>query len=264
VPAVVTITGSGPQDRDEGIIGLPKYALYRQVADTLGRRGIAVLRLDDRGVGGSDAGPPTATTVDFADDIRAAVAYLRTRREIDPKRIALVGHSEGAIIAPMIAASDSGIAAIALLAGSVSTGREILEFQQRYVVDSMAHLAGERRSAALAQYALNTDSLATALPWMRFFLNYDGSATAKQVKVPTLILQGEKDYQVPATEAEKVAAAIRAGGNSDVTVRVFPATNHLFVDDAGVGFSYEKLPSLDVRPAVLGTLADWLVTKLRP
>ena len=264
VPAVVTITGLAPQDRDEGIIGLPKYALYRQVADTLGRRGIAVLRLDDRGVGGSDAGPPTATTVDFADDIRAAVAYLRTRREIDPKRIALVGHSEGAIIAPMIAASDSGIAAIALLAGSVSTGREILEFQQRYVVDSMAHLAGERRSAALAQYALNTDSLATALPWMRFFLNYDGSATAKQVKVPTLILQGEKDYQVPATEAEKVAAAIRAGGNSDVTVRVFPATNHLFVDDAGVGFSYEKLPSLDVRPAVLGTLADWLVTKLRP
>jgi len=263
VPAVLTITGSGPQDRDEGIAGLPKYALYRQIADTLGRRGIAVLRLDDRGVGGSDRGPLTATTLDFADDIRAAVDYLRTRREIDPRRIALVGHSEGGIIAPMVAASDSGIAAIVLLAGSVSKGREILEFQQRYVVDSMAHLLGDRRTAALAQYAHNTDSVAAAVPWMKFFVDYDGTATARQVRVPTLILQGARDYQVPSSEAAKLAAAIRAGGNTDVTVRVFPATNHLFVDDAGVGFSYEKLPSFDVRPEVLGTLSEWLARKLR-
>jgi dipeptidyl aminopeptidase/acylaminoacyl peptidase len=242
VPAIVTITGSGPQDRDEGIVGLPKYGLYRELADTLGRRGIAVLRLDDRGINGSDRGPSSATTADFADDIRAAVAFLRARSEIDPRRIGLVGHSEGGYIAPMVAASDTTIAAIVIMAGSVSTGRTLLQFQQRYVVDSMAHLLGQQRDAALAQYAHNTDSVAAAVPWMKFFLDYDGTATAARVRAPVLIVHGAKDYQVPVAEAE----------------------NHLFVDDAGVGFSYEKLPSFAVRPEVLGTIADWLASRLKP
>jgi dienelactone hydrolase len=264
VPAIVTITGSGSQDRDEGIPGLPKYALYRELADTLGRRGIAVLRLDDRGINGSDAGPPGATTADFADDIRAGVAFLRSRGEIDPKRIGLVGHSEGGYIGPMVAASDSAIAAVVIMAGSVSPGRELLLFQQRFAVDSMAHLLGQQREAALAQYAHNTDSVAAAEPWLKFFLDYDGAPTAARVHAPVLIVHGAKDYQVPVAEAEKTAAVIRGGGNRDVTVKVFPATNHLFVDDAGVGFSYEKLPSYAVRPEVLGTIADWLVVRLKP
>jgi dipeptidyl aminopeptidase/acylaminoacyl peptidase len=264
VPAIVTITGTGSQDRDEGIPGMPKYGLYRQLADTLGRRGIAVLRLDDRGVGGSDRGPNNPTTADFADDIRAGVAFLRGRSEIDPRRIGLVGHSEGGIIAPMIAASDSAIAAVVIMAGSVSPGREILVFQQRFVVDSMQHLLGQQREAALAQYAHNTDSVIAAIPWFAFFVSYDGTATAARVHAPVLVVHGAKDYQVPVSEAEKVAAAVRRGGNRDVTVKVFSATNHLFVDDAGVGFAYEKLPSYAVRPDVLGTVADWLVGRLRP
>src|SRR4051812_42695249 len=97
LPAVVTITGSGPQDRDGTPATLQAYRLYFQLADTLGRRGIAVLRLDDRGAG-SDAGPSTVTTADFANDIRAAVSWLRSRPEIDPARIGLVGHSEGGTI----------------------------------------------------------------------------------------------------------------------------------------------------------------------
>jgi uncharacterized protein len=264
VPAVVTITGSGSQDRDEGIPALPKYGLYRQLADTLGRRGIAVLRLDDRGVGGSDRGPANATTADFADDIRAAIAFLRARGEIDPARVGVVGHSEGGIIGPMVAATDSALAAVVIMAGSVAPGRELLEFQQHFVVDSMEHLLGQQRTAALAQYAHNTDSVIAASPWFAFFANYDGRATAARVRVPVLVVHGAKDYQVPVSEAEKVAAAIRGGGNRDVTVKIFPATNHLFVDDAGVGFSYEKLPSYDVRPEVLGTIADWLVARLKP
>lgn len=264
VPAIVTITGSGSQDRDEGIAGLPKYGLYRELADTLSRRGIAVLRLDDRGINGSDRGSLSATTADFAADIRAGVAFLRGRSEIDPRKIGLVGHSEGGYIAPMVAASDTGIAGIVIMAGSVSTGRELLLFQQRFAVDSMAHLLGQQREAALAQYAHNTDSVAAAIPWMKFFLDYDGTATAARVRSPVLIVHGAKDYQVPVVEAEKTARAIRGGGNRDVTVRVFPATNHLFVDDAGVGFSYEKLPSFAVRPEVLGTIADWLSARLKP
>jgi dipeptidyl aminopeptidase/acylaminoacyl peptidase len=261
LPAIVTITGSGPQDRDATPATLQGYRLYYQLADTLGRRGIAVLRLDDRGAG-SDAGPMTVTTADFADDIRAAVAYLRSRPEIDPARIGLVGHSEGGTIAPMVAASDSSIAAVVILAGTVSKGRDIVGFQQRFIVDSVAHLLGQQREAALAKYAHNTDSVAAATPWWKFFLEYDGTATAGRVRAPVLILHGEKDYQVPVAEAEKTASAVRAGGNRDVTVRTFPATNHLFLPDAGLGFSYEKLPSFVVKPEVMGAIADWLATHL--
>jgi dipeptidyl aminopeptidase/acylaminoacyl peptidase len=261
VPAVVTITGSGPQDRDASPQGLMAYRPFYQVADTLGRRGIAVLRLDDRGAG-SDMGPLTVTTADLADDVRAAVAWLRGRVEIDPRRIGLVGHSEGGTIAPMVAASDSTIAAVVILGGAVSKGRDIISFQQRYVVDSMARLRGAQREAALAQYARNTDSVATAMPWMRFFLDYDGSATAARVRAPVLVLHGDRDYQVPVAEAEKTAAAARAGGNRDVTVHVFSGTNHLFVPDAGVGLSYEKLTSFTVKPEVMGVLAEWLMGRL--
>jgi len=261
VPAIVTITGSGPQDRDATPATLQGYRLYYQLADTLGRRGIAVLRLDDRGAG-SDIGPSTVTTADFANDIRAGVAYLRARPEIDPARIGLIGHSEGGTIAPMVAASDSEIAAVVILAGTVSKGREIVEFQQRYIVDSVAHLAGQQREAALAKYAHNTDSVAAATPWWKFFLEYDGRATASGVRAPVLILHGEKDYQVPVAEAEKTASAVRSGGNRDVTVRRFPGVNHLFLPDAGVGFSYEKLPSFVVKPEVMGAIADWLASRL--
>jgi Dipeptidyl aminopeptidases/acylaminoacyl-peptidases len=112
LPAVVLITGSGPEDRDEASPLLPDgYRPFREIADTLSRRGIAVLRLDDRGVGGSDAGPAAATSSDFADDVRAAVAWLRARPEIDPTRVGLVGHSEGAIIAPMSRRRTPGCAA---------------------------------------------------------------------------------------------------------------------------------------------------------
>ena len=111
LPAVVLITGSGAQDRDEATPAVRGYQPFREIADTLSRRGIAVLRLDDRGVGGSDAGPATATSADFADDVRAAVAWLRARSDMDPRRIGLVGHSEGAIEAPMIAATDTSLRA---------------------------------------------------------------------------------------------------------------------------------------------------------
>ena len=261
VPAIVTITGSGPQDRDASIQGVAAYRPYYQLADTLGRRGIAVLRLDDRGAG-SDVGPMTVTTADLADDIRAAVSWLRSRAEVDPGRIGLVGHSEGGTIGPMVAAADSSIAAVVIMNGTASPGREIVAFQQRYFVDSMARLRGQQRDLALAQFARNTDSLARVMPWMKFFLDYDGRPTAARVRAPVLILHGEKDYQVPVAEAEKTAAAIRAGGNRDVTVRVFPGLNHLFLPDGGFGLSYEKLPSYVVSSEVMGALADWISARL--
>ena len=262
-PAVVTITGSGSQDRDEHSVGLGDYRPFRELADTLGRRGIAVLRLDDRGINGSDVGPMTVTSDDFADDIRAGVAFLRARPEIDGARIALVGHSEGGTIAPQIAATDASLRALVLMAGFASPGRDIMRSQQLYRIDTLAHLTGDQRVAAIAQAQHATDSLAATTPWLKHFLDYDPSAAARRVKAPVLILQGETDHQVPLPEAEKLAAVFRAGASSSVTVRTFPATNHLFVADETGSFDYAKLPSFRVRREVLGAIADWLSAQFR-
>ena len=258
LPAVITVTGSGAQDRDGGQPGLRDYQPFREIADLLGRRGVAVLRLDDRGVGGSNLGPLTVTTQDFADDIRAGIDWLRARPEIDPSRIMIVGHSEGGIIAPMVAAADSTLAGIVIMAGSASPGSVILKRQQEYAVDSLARLTGPSREAALAQSARATDSLARAMPWFRFFIEYDPAPTARLVRTPALILNGEQDYQVPVDEAERLAVAMREGGNTRVTVRTFARTNHLFTDDAGVGLVYPRLPTMRVRSEVLTTVADWI------
>ncbi len=270
VPAIVTITGSGTEDRDEESPLLRGFRPYAELADTLGRPGIAVLRLDDRGMNGSDLGPATATSADFANDIRAGVAYLRTRREIDGARIGLVGHSEGADIAPMIAATDSTIRAIVLLAGAASAGREISAMQGLYVIDSIQHLTGAARDSAIVRSRRAADSLARTQPWMEFFFDYDPSATARRVTTPVLILQGETDTQVPPSEAAKLAAAFRAGGNSRVTVRMFPETDHLFLADPNGAFydaagrlRYGTLPSLHVRREVLGAIADWLAAQFQ-
>jgi pimeloyl-ACP methyl ester carboxylesterase len=263
VPAVVLITGSGAQDRDEGTPLLGQWRPFREFADTLSRRGIAVLRLDDRGVGDSDAGPSTATSEDYAEDIRAALAWLRTRPEIDPGRLGLVGHSEGGIIAPMIAAGDARLRGIVLIAGTASRGRDIIAEQRRYLFDRDTTLAPRRRDSLLVAATREADSAYAAPGWMHFFAGYDPLPTARRVRVPTLILQGETDRQVPVAEARQLAAAMRAGGNTRVTLRTFPNMNHLLVDDPiGNPMGYKNLPSLQVRKDLLGVLADWLAKTL--
>jgi hypothetical protein len=269
LPAVVTITGSGPEDRDESSGLIAGYRPFRELADTLGRRGIAVLRLDDRGVNGSDGGTAAATSEDFANDVRAGVAYLRARPEIDRRRVGLAGHSEGGIIAPMIAASDTAIHAIVLMAGTASTGREIVMGQNRYIIDSVAHISGAQRDTLLARAGRAVDSAAKAPGWQGFFLNYDPKPTAARVRARVLILQGETDRQVPPSEAERLGAAFREGVSPSVTVRMFPTTNHLFVEDSSGAFAdaagrlrYPMLPSLRVRKDVLGAIAEWLAKNL--
>jgi dipeptidyl aminopeptidase/acylaminoacyl peptidase len=269
-PAVVTITGSGSEDRDEESLALPGYRPFRELADTLGRSGIAVLRLDDRGVNGSDAGPLNATTADFAADMRAAVAYLRTRSEIDGARIGLVGHSEGGLEAPMIASTDPQIRAMVLMAASASPGRDVVAEQNRYVIDSVMHLQGAARDSTIARARRAADSLAREGAWETFFFAHDPSVVARRVKTPVLILQGETDRQIAPSEATKLSAAFRSGGNTRVTVRTFPETNHLFVADPSGAFrdaagnlAYASLPSLHVRREVLGAIADWLSAQLK-
>lgn len=263
LPAVVTITGSGQQDRDEYLPIAGGWRLFRQVADTLSRRGIAVLRLDDRAIGGS-GGDPSGTSADFADDIRAAVAHLRSRDDIDPARIALVGHSEGGMIAPMLAATDPRLAAIVLMAGTAYNGRLIIDYQMANGVRRMSTIAEADRDSVIAAGRAEFDSTAAKNAWMRYFLAYEPLTTARKVKQPVLILQGATDQQVRAEEADLLERALRAGGNTRVTKRIFPDRNHLFLRDAdGHPAGYAKLTDPKVDGEVLGALADWLVTVLK-
>jgi pimeloyl-ACP methyl ester carboxylesterase len=266
VPAVITISGSGPQDRDSRISIVPNYAPFRDIADTLGRRGIAVLRFDDRGVGasGGTSSRATATSADFADDVASVVAYLRTRSEIDGTRIALTGHSEGGFIAPMVAAKDPGIRAIALLAGPAYNGRRVLEFQNENAIKAATQLTDTQRDSIRRTVPKGLDSLAAANAWMGFFMKTEPSAALRRVKQPTLVLQGDTDQQVTPEQADSVATMLKGSGNKLVTVHHFPATNHLFlVDPSGAPAGYTSLKDTKMRREVLGALADWMVRVMK-
>jgi len=264
VPAVVMITGSGAQDRDEGTPTLAQWRPFRDIADTLSRRGIAVLRLDDRGIGGSDAGPAIATSADFADDIRAALAWLRTRPDVDPRRLGLVGHSEGAVIAPMVAATDTTLRAVVLIAGTASRGDSILAWQRRYLLSRDTTHTPAQRDSLLKLADAASDSAYRAPGWLHYFVAYDPLPAARRVRSPTLILQGESDHQVPVTEARTLADAMRAAGNSHVTLRTFPEMNHLLVQDpTGNPLGYSELKDFHVRKDLLGVLADWMAATMR-
>ena len=263
VPAVVMITGSGPQDRDEATPAIPGWRPFRQIADTLGRRGIAVLRMDDRGVGGSDKGPAGATSADFADDIRAALAFLRARDDVEPSRLALIGHSEGGMIAPMVAATDPALRAIVIVAGPSRTGRAVSDQQVRTALIARG-LTGAQLESEIAANDRLRDAQVAANPWLSFWFAHDPVATAKHVRQPVLILQGATDTQVSPDQADELAAGFRSGGNQDVTVRVLPDINHLMVHDPNGSFAeYGKLQSLSVSPVVLAEIGDWLERELR-
>jgi uncharacterized protein len=266
VPAAVTITGSGQQDRDEAIPIVHGYRPFRQVADTLGRRGIAVLRLDDRGVGGS-GGDVNGTSADFADDIRAGIAYLRARPEIDGDRIALVGHSEGGMIAPMVAATDPRLAAIVLMAGPSQTGREIIDYQIAGAFAADPTLTPAQRDSATAAARAAFDTTTARTNWMRYFLDHDPKPVLRQVRQPVLVLHGATDRQVTVEQAHAIAGILtarpREGGPPRAITVVFPERNHLFLRDPdGDPAGYRRLPSSRVDDEVLGTLADWLALTL--
>jgi uncharacterized protein len=276
-PAVITITGSGQQTRDSylGLPGLEKYRPFRQIAEALAARGIAVLRVDDRGVGDSKGGGTlyTATSADFADDVRAQISYLRSRREIDPARIALVGHSEGGIIAPIVAASDPRIAAIVLMAGTARRGDEIIAYQFDQSLESNSTLTEEQRAKARAEQqeamrkAIEGDSTAPEplqIPWVRYFLTYDPLATIRKVRQPILVLQGEFDRQVTADQAAMIAKAARESGNHDVSEQLFPGLNHLFLPaKTGAVSEYSSLSTNALPDDVMKQLTDWLMVKLK-
>jgi dipeptidyl aminopeptidase/acylaminoacyl peptidase len=265
VAAIVTITGSGPQDRDENLGELlPGFRPFRQIADSLARRGVAVLRMDDRGTGLSKGNHGTATSADFAEDIRAGLAWLRTRPEIDANRLGLVGHSEGGLIGPLVTLKEPSLRALVLMAGPAQSGRPILQFQLTNRVNQDTTIKGPKRDSALARVNATIDSLGAHNPWMKFFIDYDPLATARQIRTPVLILNGATDQQVTPDQVQTLTEAFKAAGNEDVTAHVFPAVNHLFIyDPNGSPWGYTRLSRSALEPAAVGMVVDWLAQRLK-
>ena len=271
-PAVLLITGSSPQDRDH--LGNPDkpvshYKPFRQIADSLSRRKIAVLRLDDQGVGCSGGGPFENITIpERADDSRAGIEYLRSRKEIDAARIGLLGLSEGANIAPLIAASDPHLRAVVMLAGSATNGYKILEYQRRLKYEERTDLNAAEKELRLKQ---SMAGLRKALkkgegsPWLRSFIKYLPLTVAPQVTCPVLIMHGDKDANVPVEHAHLLEKAIRSGGNDEVTVKIFKNHNHLFLNDPDGNISgyLDLLKHTNKLPVeVLDTISAWLSEQL--
>jgi dienelactone hydrolase len=265
-PAIVTLTGSGAHFRDGNRTPDHPYRPFRQIAEALARCGIATLRLDDRGVGASAGDAAAATAEDTAADTRAALDFLRGRADVDPRRLALVGHSYGGEIAPMVAADDPKVAAVVLLAGSARTFRETMRYQHRYRIASDPGIPPEARERALADAMRQQDAnvKASTEAWRKSVQDRDPLPTARRLRMPVLILQGLTDRAVEPEEARLLERAIREGGNERVEVRFFPGVNHHFQHDpVGATDGYDRLPTQDLAPEVLAALCSWLGATLR-
>lgn len=246
-PAVLLITGSGPQNRNEELLGHKPFLLW---ADYLTRRGIAVLRVDDRGVGGTGGKPGESTIEDHVGDALAGVAFLKSRPEIDPRRIGLMGHSEGGLVAPAAAVKSKDVAFIVLLAGTGVTGEQILYLQGDLIAkaagasaeaiaknlatqkklfaivkaeadnaaalpklkaafdEALANLSdAEKKSLEALQKQGEAQVKMLQTPWFRHFLTYDPKPILEKVQCPVLAICGEKDLQVPPKENLSVIEA---------------------------------------------------------
>lgn len=296
-PGVVLVTGSGPQNRDEEVMGHKPFLL---LADYLARHGIASLRYDDRGIGKSTGHFQTSTSEDFAKDAEAALHVLRGDGAIAANHVGIIGHSEGGLIAPMIAARSKDVAFLVLLAGPGVRGDSILMLQQQLLgaaagmspqalqtaagINRMAYSivksggdsamlkarldsgvrafvatmpAYQQSEAVIAQLQ---QQMAPALtPWLRYFLASDPAPTLRQVHVPVLALNGTLDLQVPYKEdLNGISTALQAAGNRDFRVVELPGLNHLFqTARTGSVVEYAEITET-ISPAVLDLISKWI------
>jgi hypothetical protein len=286
--AVLLITGSGPQDRDESLLGHKPFLV---LSDYLTRHGIAVLRADDRGTAKSTGVFATATTADFATDTEAGIAYLKTRKEVDLHKIGLIGHSEGAVIAPMIAARNTDVAFIVMMAGTGVPGDQILVAQGEAIQiangqtppdEAAKHAAREREMLTLVETEKDDAVLETKLkekmagevpeaqmgmqikqitsPWFRYFLTYDPAIALRKVKCPVLVLNGSLDKQVlPSQNLPPIRKALAESGNQHVEVEELPGLNHLFqTAKTGSPSEYAQIEET-ISPIALDKIATWIL-----
>jgi uncharacterized protein len=299
-PAVLLISGSGGQDRNENVFG---HQIFAVLADYLTRRGFVVLRYDKRGIGESTGDLATATTANLADDALGGVGYLMTVKGVDKNRIGLIGHSEGALIAPILAVRDHNIRYLVLLAGSAvpsvalmvrqnemaaedagmaATEVRRLEVLNKTLLTLASHSDGSEkdRATAVAVYVQNlagTQSRAQLAadaapsvnilfsPWFRYFLSLDPAEYLCKVTVPVLALNGSKDRQVdPQQNLSAMRAALSRGDRGTSKVVEIPNLNHVFQDcKTGKVSEYATIEET-FSPTALKIIGEWLEEVTKP
>ena len=297
-PAVILITGSGPQNRNEEILG---HKPFWVLADYLTNHGIAVLRYDDRGIGESTGDFSNATTVDFAKDVSAAVNFLKTRKEINTKKIGLIGHSEGGVIAPMVASENKDIAFVVAMAGVMIPGSELLlrqkELQLSAMGSSKVYISKEiefdtgimniitnsatdslknnlekytdayfkKNSKFASEHGMTEEYYKTIIvgsyssPWLSNFIKYDPKSALENLDCPLFAINGEKDLQVPAEENLGALQNIMDKDTSKrFTLKSYPNLNHLF-QECKTGMVQEYGQiEQTISPQVLVDIAGWV------
>lgn len=295
-PLVVLITGSGAQDRDETLLG---HKPFWVIADHFTKNGIGVLRLDDRGVGGSSKGKEDVTSADFATDIDAAVKYLQKRGF---KNIGLVGHSEGGMIAPIVATKNKDVKFIVLMAGpgvpidqlmaaqtyaiskasgateqeareSVETNKKIYSFIKNYKGDSLEkdmkviiskELENNTEVKAMAEkqkmMIVQQQVKMVASPWFRYFIKFNPQEYLTKIKIPVLAIDGILDVQVTAKEnLASIKSALQKAGNKKFETIELPGLNHLF-QEAKTGAPTEYGQiEQTVSPKALDIMTNWIL-----
>lgn len=294
-PVVILISGSGPQDRDENFMG---HRPFLVLSDYLTRNGIAVLRYDDRGVGESTGNFEQATTEDFSADVLSAIDFLKNRTDIDVENIGLIGHSEGAIIAPKVANNSDDLAFIIMLAGTGTSGKEVSlqqamdyrnfpvddeEQYKAYVKEAINIAASEKDSAVvkkeLESFYQTSEVLASILPpnidkeefienlvksrtnpWIRYFYNYDPAQEIKRINIPALALYGSNDTQVPPKYHMKaVKEALKESDSKNYEVLLMDGLNHLFQESKTGNISEYSQIEQTISPQVLDKISSWIL-----
>jgi alpha-beta hydrolase superfamily lysophospholipase len=284
LPAVLLLGGFGPQDRDGNSVGPGDFQLFFQavLASKLGEAGIATLRCDDRGTGESAGDFKRVTLETETRDALAALAALRAEPAVDPTRVAVIGHGEGAIVAPMVAAKARPVRGLVLLAPPGRPLDAIVIDQQQWSMHrfGFSHAEVQARVAELgAVYAAVRagkrlpDSLSPAerrgitesAPWLRSHFRHAPMAEATQLtQLPVFVAGGGRDVQIAIADVDQTRDAFTAAGNKLVTYKVYPALNHLFAvsKNDGIGDYYDPMAEVDA--TFLSDVVHWIVTAAAP
>lgn len=295
-PAVILISGSGPQNRDSELMG---HRPFKVMADYFAARGIAVLRFDDRGTGNSGGQYNESTTYDFVNDALGALAFLQKHKGIQSNQIGMIGHSEGASVAAIAAGRAPQIAFVVMMAGPGIRGAELLLLQKQRIELAMGipeeqvmqsqNLFKKVYDVITSPYADLTKMKETlnqkvpdvfgdglppiqaamlvqqlSNPWMVTFMRTNPPEYLAMIQCPVLAINGERDLQVPFEEnLPAIEKGVRDGGNTRITIRSFPGLNHLFQEcETGLPKEYaQKTPTPQVE--VIDAITEWILGWVR-
>ena len=307
LPAFIFVHGSGPNDRDENPdlslmspkdkeklvqtlksfnLDVSQYKLnvFNAMSDYFVREGFATLRYDKRGIGKSEGEYKTAGFKDFISDAHAAIKFLRSRTEVDPSKIIVLGHSEGGIIGPVLCVEDPTIAALVICAGTSQKLDDIMIQQAKFAKEMIKRLTQKQKEKLgiintpdpveiveqLIEKVKRGDEYVEIeghrvyAKWYREHFAHDPLETIKKVRCPLLIVQGEKDFQVPFNNALTLRDALENSGNSNVRLLLFPNIDHLLKFEPGQSnqLSYINKMNRKVEPLILKSISSWVESVL--